>query len=85
MLERLTRARLDTNVLISLEDSLLVLSPNLANLTRFAKAGGHVLSISTRHPNSEAAAHEPYGLTHPRSRSTLVSGKVAFPNHILVS
>lgn len=37
------RLLLDTNILIPLEDSLLVLSPNLANLIRHANVGGHAL------------------------------------------
>lgn len=42
MTERL-RLLLDTNILIPLEDSLVVLSPNLANLIRYVNAGGHEL------------------------------------------
>jgi hypothetical protein len=42
MAERL-RLLLDTNILIPLEDSMVALSPNLANLIRYANAGGHGL------------------------------------------
>lgn len=60
------RFLLDTNILIPLEDSKIVLEPNLANFVRLASSNGHVLLY---HPASERDIER--DVNEERKRTTL--------------